>query len=129
MPIVDVEFVCVSAEGTALPNASALAEAIGRALGTPAGRTWPNVFTCSTLPQAPGVRHLEARLSNSTANTSVARTHNGEARLGAPSRSAAPGFQICDLVGIVKERASVPILCERRIGIRRLQWTEWRSWL
>jgi len=39
MPIVDVEFIR-SIEGAAMPSASTLAAAIGRALGTPPGRIW-----------------------------------------------------------------------------------------
>jgi hypothetical protein len=44
MPIIDVEFVH-SAEASALPNASTLAAAIGRALGTPPGRIWVRLRT------------------------------------------------------------------------------------
>jgi hypothetical protein len=44
VPIIDVEFVH-SAQGRALPNASTLAAAIGRALGTPPGRTWVRLRT------------------------------------------------------------------------------------
>jgi phenylpyruvate tautomerase PptA (4-oxalocrotonate tautomerase family) len=44
MPIVDVELVH-SAQASALPNAGALAAAIGRALGTPPGRTWVRLRT------------------------------------------------------------------------------------
>jgi phenylpyruvate tautomerase PptA (4-oxalocrotonate tautomerase family) len=41
MPIVDVEFVAAAAgAGVAAVSARALADAIGSALGTPAGRTW-----------------------------------------------------------------------------------------
>ena len=44
MPIIDIEFVH-SAQASALPNASILAAAIGRALGTPPGQTWVRLRT------------------------------------------------------------------------------------
>ena len=41
MPIIDIEFVRSTSE--TLPASAALASALGRALGTPAGRTWVRV--------------------------------------------------------------------------------------
>ena len=44
MPIIDVEFVH-GGQVSALPKASTLAAAIGRALGTPPGQTWVRLRT------------------------------------------------------------------------------------
>ena len=51
MPVVDIEYVCDDTE-RAVPDATALASAIGRALGTPAGRTWVRVRKLDALSYA-----------------------------------------------------------------------------
>jgi phenylpyruvate tautomerase PptA (4-oxalocrotonate tautomerase family) len=40
MPILDIEVVCTREDALRLPSAQALADVVGRTLGTPAGRTW-----------------------------------------------------------------------------------------
>jgi len=45
MPIIDIEFVRSNVGATALPAAQVLADAIGRVLKTPPGRTWVRVRT------------------------------------------------------------------------------------